>query len=78
MTYTGDNDLDGLSKAIEEAKKVTDRPSFIKVRTTIGFGSKKAGTHDVHGSPLSEEELADAKSKLGFDPAKKFFVPEEV
>jgi len=74
----GDKDLEGLAKAIEEAKNVTDRPSLIKVRTTIGFGSKKAGSHDVHGSPLSEEDLADMKSKLGLDPTKKFHVPEEV
>ena len=55
-----------------------DRPSLIKERTTIGFGSKKAGTSEVHGSPLSEEDLAGAKEKLGVDGTKKFFIPEEV
>jgi len=74
----GDNDLEGLLKAVEEAKKETERPSLIKVHTTIGFGSKKSGTADVHGSPLGEEDLAAVKTKLGFDPAKKFFIPPEV
>ncbi len=50
----------------------------IKVHTTIGFGSEKAGTHGVHGSPLGEADLANLKKKFGFDPSKKFFVPEEV
>jgi transketolase len=57
---------------------VTDRPHFIKVRTTIGFGSKFAESYKVHGSPLGEEEVVSVKTKFGFDPAKKFFIPEEV
>ncbi|KAJ1671022.1 Transketolase, partial [Spiromyces aspiralis] len=48
----GDDDLAGLERAIAEAKAVTDRPSIIKVTTTIGFGAAKAGTASVHGAPL--------------------------
>lgn len=43
-------DLEGIYNAIVEAKKVTDKPTIIKLRTTIGFGSKQQGTHGVHGS----------------------------
>jgi len=74
----GDHDVAGIRHAIQEAKNVTDRPSLIKVRTTIGFGSKKAGTEGVHGSPLGEEDLANLKKQFGFDPTLKFHVPDEV
>lgn len=74
----GNHDLDAIRRAIEVAKKVTDKPSLIKVRTTIGFGSKKEGTEGVHGSPLGDEDLANVKKKLGLDPALKFQIPDEV
>lgn len=51
----GNTDLNSIRNAIEEAKKVTDKPSFIKVSTLIGYGSpNKADTHGVHGSPLGK------------------------
>eukprot|EP01101_Sappina_pedata_P006375 TRINITY_DN3147_c0_g1_i2.p1 TRINITY_DN3147_c0_g1~~TRINITY_DN3147_c0_g1_i2.p1 ORF type:complete len:670 (-),score=332.92 TRINITY_DN3147_c0_g1_i2:89-2098(-) len=74
----GDHDVDSIKSAILQAQRVTDRPSLIKIRTTIGFGSKKQGTEHVHGSPLGEEILEETKQKFGFDPKKKFFIPEEV
>jgi transketolase len=74
----GNTDLEGLDKAIQNAKAVTDKPSFIKVTTIIGFGSSKQGSHDVHGSPLGDEEIAKLKTKLSFDPTQTFFVPEDV
>jgi transketolase len=46
----GDTDLAAISNAIEEAQKVTNKPTIIRLRTTIGFGSKQQGTHGVHGS----------------------------
>jgi transketolase len=47
------HDADAINKAIEEAKAVTDKPSLICCKTTIGFGSPNlAGTHDCHGAPL--------------------------
>lgn len=52
----GNTDLDSIRHAIDEAKKVTDKPSMIKVSTLIGYGSpNKADTHGVHGSPLGEQ-----------------------
>ncbi|KAA8914090.1 hypothetical protein TRICI_002987 [Trichomonascus ciferrii] len=74
----GDNDLDSISKAIEEAKKVTDKPTCIKVTTTIGYGSKLAGTHTVHGAPLKPDDIESVKKAFGFDPSKTFDVPQEV
>ena len=73
------NDLDAVHKAIENAKAETDRPSFIRIKTIIGYGSpNKANTPGVHGSPLGEEEVAKTKENLGWDPDKKFFVPDGV
>lgn len=73
----GDDDLDGLDRAIDNAKKDTSAPHFIIVNTTIGFGAPKAGTSKVHGSPLGDEGVKETKKKLGFDPDKTFFVPDE-
>jgi transketolase len=46
------NDLAAISKAIENAKAVKDKPSIIAVRTIIGYGSPKAGTNKVHGEAM--------------------------
>lgn len=74
----GNNDLAGIYAAIEEAKKVTDKPSMIRVRTIIGYGSNIEGTHAVHGSPLKPEDISALKTKWGFDPEQFFIVPKEV
>lgn len=74
----GNNDLAGIEAAIRAAQAVTDKPSIIKVRTTIGFGSAKAGSDKVHGAALGAQDLAHAKTALGFDPAQSFVVPEDV
>merc|ERR1712000_740913 len=74
----GDTDLEGMEKAIAEAKKVTDKPSMIKLTTTIGFGSKLHGTGGVHGNPLKADDIKQVKEKFGFDPEKTFVVPQEV
>jgi transketolase len=66
-------EIDGLDqaqveKALNDAKKSTDKPTLIAAKTIIGFGApKKADSHAVHGSPLGAEELAGAKQKLGID-----------
>ena len=74
----GDTDLEGIEKAIAEAKKVTDKPSMIKLTTTIGFGSVLQGTGGVHGNPLKADDCKQVKEKFGFDPEKMFQVPQEV
>ncbi len=73
------NDLDAVSKAIKKAKKETDRPSLIKVRSIIGYGSpNKHNSAAAHGSPLGKDELRLVKENFGFDPDKDFIVSEEV
>lgn len=73
------NDTDALSEAIHNAQQETDRPSLIKVRTHIGYGSpNKADTASAHGSPLGEDEVKLVKQNFGFDPDKYFEVPDEV
>jgi len=72
-------DHDGIDEAIAAAKAELSRPSLIRVRTTIGFGSpKKAGTSGVHGAPLGEEELLATKRNLGWPESPRFLVPDEV
>ena len=71
-------DLDGLAAAVEEAKKDTEHPSLIIVRTHIGFGSPKQDSPSAHGEPLGEEALRATKEKAGWDPDKTFVVPPEV
>ena len=73
------NDVDKISEAISKAVNVTDKPSLIKVRTHIGFGSpNKVNSESSHGSPLGDEELRLTKINLGFDPEEKFHVDDDV
>lgn len=74
------NGLGELQKAIEEAKKVTDKPSIIKVRTEIGYGSpSKQGSASSHGAPLGDSEIIAVKERLyGMDKNEKFYIAEDV
>jgi transketolase len=74
---TDGNDLDGIEKAIEEAKNEIDRPSLIAVRTVIGYGSPKAGTNKVHGEALGAADTAATKKFFGFPEEQSFYVPED-
>ncbi|MBW2275975.1 MAG: transketolase [Deltaproteobacteria bacterium] len=74
----GDHDLDGIAKAIEQAKAVADKPSLVMVRTTIGYGAPtKGGTADTHGAPLGDDEIAATRENLGWEH-EPFVVPQEV
>lgn len=73
------NDLEALRRAIEAARDETERPSLIRVRSHIGYGSpNKQDTADAHGSPLGEDEVKKVKKHFGFDPDKHFVIPDEV
>lgn len=73
------NDTEALSAAIKNAQAEAKRPSLIKVRTHIGYGSpNKADTASAHGSPLGEAEVKLVKKNFGFDPDRYFEVPDEV
>jgi len=74
----GDLDLAAIDRALAAATSDSSRPTFVIVKTTIGYGSpKKQGTSHAHGSPLGDEELAATKRFLGFDPAKFLVVPDD-
>lgn len=74
----GDTDLEAMEEAIKKAREVKDKPSMIKLTTTIGFGSKLQGTGGVHGNPLKADDVKSVKEKFGFDPEQTFVVPQEV
>lgn len=75
----GGENVVGIEEAIAEAKKVTDKPSFIALRTIIGYPAPtKMNTGGVHGSALGADEVAATKKVLGFDPDKSFDVRDDV
>ncbi|MFB6754724.1 transketolase [Streptomyces sp. NPDC056353] len=75
----GDLDPNAIYDAIEAAKKVTDRPSFIAMRSIIAWPAPHAqNTEAAHGSALGDDEVAATKRVLGFDPEKSFEVSGEV
>jgi transketolase len=79
QTVDGDgNDIAAIEKALQAAKAEKNRPSLIKLRTHIGYGSpNKQDSHDAHGSPLGDDEIVLTKKRYGWDPEKKFFIPDE-
>ncbi|KAI8581765.1 hypothetical protein K450DRAFT_231036 [Umbelopsis ramanniana AG] len=74
----GDNDFEAIAKAVEQAKAETEKPTLIKIRTTIGYGSQHQGEEKVHGSPLSADDIKNVKQKFGFNPDEKYVVPQQV
>lgn len=75
----GGENVVGIEEAIENAKAVTDKPSFIVVRTIIGYPApNKMNTGAAHGAALGDDEVAAVKKLLGFDPDKTFEVREDV
>jgi transketolase len=75
----GNTDIVAIDAALSEAEAETARPSLLVVSTTIGYGSPhKQGTSEAHGSPLGVEEVGLTKQALGWDPARSFYVPDQV
>ena len=78
VQYVADgNDLVAIEDAILKAKAETTKPSLIRVRTVIGYGSPKAGTNKVHGEALGVEAVKATKKNLGWPEDKFFYVPDE-
>jgi len=71
------NDLNAIEAAIEAAKAETAKPSFIAVRTVIGYGSPRAGTNKAHGEALGPVDTAATKKFFGFPEDKNFYVPDD-
>ncbi|MBC6761517.1 MULTISPECIES: transketolase [Corynebacterium] len=75
----GGEDVAALEAAVEEAKKDTERPTFIRVRTVIAYPAPtKMNTGASHGAALGGEEIVGIKEALGFDTDKSFDVADEV
>ncbi len=75
----GGEDVVAIEEAIKAAKAETERPSFIALKTVIGYPApKKMGTGKAHGAALGAEEVAAVKEILGFDPEQNFQVDDEV
>jgi len=77
LSVADGNDLVAIEDAIKAAKAETTRPTLIRVRTVIGFGSPKAGTNKVHGEALGADAVAATKKNLGWPEDKSFYVPKE-
>lgn len=71
------NDLDAIYEAINKAKESKDKPSFIEIKTVIGYGSKNQATNKVHGAPIGREDFEFAKKAYKWD-YDDFDIPEEV
>ncbi|UNE78702.1 transketolase [Pectobacterium versatile] len=72
------HDAEAIKRAIGEAQLVTDKPSLLMCKTVIGFGSpNKAGTHDSHGAPLGDAEVAASREQLGWTHAP-FDIPADI
>ncbi len=72
------HDAEAISRALHEARSVNDKPTLICARTVIGYGAPNlCGSHDCHGAPLGDDEIAAARDNLGW-PHAPFEVPEAV
>ena len=79
LTVEDGNDLSDIRKAIEAAKADKERPSFITVKTQIGYGCPaKQGKASAHGEPLGAENVTALRRTLGWDSDEAFEVPEEI
>ncbi|MBM9466210.1 transketolase [Nakamurella sp. YIM 132084] len=75
----GGENVVAILEAIEAAKAVTDKPSFIQVRTIIGYPAPNLmNTGKAHGAALGTDEIVEVKKILGFDPEQTFQVDDEV
>ncbi|MEW6995012.1 transketolase [Colwelliaceae bacterium MEBiC 14330] len=72
------HDSQAITHAIEEAKKILDKPTMICCKTIIGYGSpNKSGTHNCHGAPLGDEEIAATREFLNWSHAP-FEIPADI
>ena len=79
LTVEDGNDLAAIGAAIEEAKADKTRPSFITIKTQIGYGCPaKQGKAAAHGEPLGEENVAALRKTLGWPTEESFAIPDEV
>jgi len=79
QTVESGEDVVAIEEAVKAAQAVTERPSFIRVKTVIGYPApNKMNTGGVHGAALGDDEVAATKEVLGFDPERSFHIDDEV
>ena len=79
QTVQSGEDVVAIEAAVKAAQAETDRPSFIRVKTVIGYPApNKMNTGGVHGAALGDDEVAATKEVLGFDPERSFHIDDEV
>jgi transketolase len=72
------NDLAGIEAAIRAGMAEEERPSLIRLKTVIGYGSPRAGTNKAHSDAFPAEDARTTKEALGWDPDAQFLVPDQV
>lgn len=72
------NDVAAIDAAIKAAKSNLSKPSFIEIRTKIGYGSARQGSESAHGAPLGADNITELKTFLEYPSQEPFFVPQEV
>ncbi|MFQ5756184.1 MAG: transketolase [Acidiferrobacterales bacterium] len=78
IAHVDGHDPDSIGRAIEAARSVTDRPSLLCCQTVIAYGAPNlAGSHDAHGAPLGEDEVAATREHLGWN-YEPFVIPTEI
>lgn len=76
--HDGCFDIDGITRALRQARSSPQQPTFVNVRTTIGLGSAVAGDALSHGAAFGDNDVADMKRASGFDPEQNFVIPQTV
>jgi transketolase len=71
------NDVGAIESAIRAAQEETDRPSLIKIRTHIGFGSPKQDSASAHGEPLGKDALHATKEFFKWPQEPAFYIPDD-
>ncbi len=74
---TDGQDSEAIAKALADARAVTDRPSFIRAKTTIGWGAPKQGTQTMHGEAMGAEDIATTRKTLGWT-SPPFEIPADI
>ena len=77
QTIADGNDLDEIELAIKTAQSITDAPSLISIKTTIGYGMPTQGTRKAHSDPPGEDAVRETKRHLGWPEDKNFYIPAE-
>jgi transketolase len=72
------NDLDAIEAAVRAGMAEEERPTLVRLRTVIGYGSPRAGTRNAHSDPMPEEQVRATKEALDWDPDAQFLVPDRV